>query len=73
MRRSCAARYQREADAAPGSLIGLALGALLLAACGGVPVPAADTQDEQAARCARAGGWWIPGTSTDGHCEFRRR
>ncbi len=55
------------------TLLGLALGALLLTACSGVPVPPANTQDELAAQCARAGGWWIPGTLTDGHCEYRRR
>ncbi len=51
-------------------LLALLLG-MLLTACSGVPVPPAYTQDELAARCARTGGWWHPGTLIDGHCEYR--
>jgi len=59
------------ARATPTSLLGLVLGAVLLTACSGVPVPPAYTQDELAARCARTGGWWHPGTLIDGYCEYR--
>jgi hypothetical protein len=52
-------------------LLGLVLAAVLLTGCTGVPVPPAYTQDELAARCARTGGWWRPGTLIDGHCEYR--
>lgn len=48
--------------------------ALALAACSGVPVPPAYTQEELAARCWRTGGWWRaerPDSLISGHCEYR--
>ena len=54
--------------------LGLLLGALVLTACTGVPAPPAYTQDELAARCARAGGGWKDSRSyslVSGHCEYR--
>ena len=51
-------------------LLALLLG-MLLTACSGIAVPPAYTQDELAARFARTGGWWHPGTLIDGHCEYR--
>lgn len=49
-------------------------GALALAACSGVPVPPAYTQEELATRCWRTGGWWRaerPDSLISGHCEYR--
>ena len=54
--------------------LGLLLGAAVLTACTGVPVPPAYTQDELAAKCARTGGWWRDSRSyslVSGHCEYR--
>jgi hypothetical protein len=48
--------------------------ALALAACSGVPVPPAYTQEELATRCWRTGGWWRaerPDSLISGHCEYR--
>ena len=54
--------------------LGLLLGALVLAACTGVPIPPAYTQAELSARCARTGGWWKNSQSyslVSGHCEYK--
>ena len=48
--------------------------ALALAACGGVPVPPAYTQEELAERCVRTGGWWHwvePDSLFSGFCEYQ--